>query len=186
MNSQPEPHELESLREEIILLMKQEIAIMRDILSSMQEEQEALLHNDTVRLKKVMEKQAPLVDQMMPIRQQRLERLKIVAESKGFPVENVEEVSIETQQELTTSSIWECIGPEWVSVLSLRDQLVALLEALRDQAQKNNYLIQNKVSLTRQVVERLQEGSDSATYKLDGTYQKKAQTTTVTLINKEG
>ena len=165
------------------VLMRREISILRELLGNMQEEQNALVSNDVEGLKNIMDTRHPLMDLMLQVRQQRLDVFNILAELRDIPIASFEHSSAG----LESSLLWDCIGDECCEIISLKEQIIALLEKIQIQSNQNNYLIENRIALTKKIVEQLQHNDKNTTYNPNGVRGKKQKNyTTITLINREG
>lgn len=163
-------------------LMQREIALMRELLSSMEAEQQALLKGDAEQLKEVITAREPLIETMSEVRNQRIEAL--------FSLALEHELTLDAQGQLTEEICHEILtlyaNGECCEILGLRDQMLALIEAMKEQSSTNNYLLKSKIDTTRQLIQRLHPDDPNKTYNKTGSVQKKVATATVAVVNKEG
>ncbi len=164
-----------SLRE----VMSREIRVLRELLANMQSEQQCHLNNDPETLKQVLGQREPLVQHLA---EDRDHRLKLISElATALKKEIPEDQEIDT--ELSLELLKDYADEESCEVLLLRDQMLALLEQLRNTNGQNNYLIENKLSHTKELIQRLHPADPNTTYGAQG--KKQAKKTTVTVINQE-
>ncbi|MCB1134631.1 MAG: flagellar export chaperone FlgN [Chlamydiia bacterium] len=139
------------LQERLQKLMTREIGLMRELHSSMQQEQDSLLHSDTKRLQAVMQERETLVEVMLEVRNQRIDTLRALATSIG----EMDEKQTELTEEACHAVLERFASEQSCEVLILRDQMLSLLEAMTTQVNRNSYLLQAKVKSTRQLIHRL-------------------------------
>ncbi|MDF2577035.1 MAG: FlgN protein [Chlamydiales bacterium] len=164
-------------------LMQREIAVMREMLSSMQREQDSLLLNNVNVLQMIMKDREAIFETLMSIRNERIEEVKLVAtllyKAKGYPPNN-------DGQEKKLEDLLDPTSSETCEIFLLRDQLLALLEKINEQNSRNNRLIQNRIRNTKELMRRLYPNELGPVYQGDGKYAQKTKITTMTLINHEG
>lgn len=165
--------------------MRREITLIREMLSSMQREQDTLLLNNTLGLKSIMKEREELFEAMVHARNQRMQGVKNLAhllllDSADKDYDGQWEKGGYLDHLLLTS------GSEGSELLWLRDQMLALIEKMNEKNSRNNYLIQNRIRYTRQLMQRLDPNSRHPVYCENGKYAKKQNVTTITLINQEG
>lgn len=136
-------------------LMSREVYILREMLSNMQQEQEAILNNNTDLLKQVTYERELMIDSMFKLREKKFEQ--------------IEDATIFEDPELS----------------SFKDQIIAILDKLKRQGLRNSYLLENKVAFTKNMIYRLHPDESKQLYQGDGNYGKKVKTTTITLVNHE-
>ena len=136
-------------------LINQEIVLLREMLANMQIEQESILNNETEQLKEITSQREKLIEDMLSIRQKRIDNIP-----KDIAADDCE-------------------------LVSLKDIMKTLLEKLKDHASRNSYLLKNKVTFTKTLIQQLHPDRSKPSYQEDGCYKKKTKTTTVALINRE-
>ena len=171
----------ESLKGELRELMDREISILRELLSSMREEQQILVENRAEQLKHHMEKREPILKAMAEHREKRLELIKELYISLGHEIKEGEEIDDKESLSILT----EYASAESCGILVLRDQMLALLDELTSQTNRNNFLIENKLSTTKEFLTQLHPSDPNMTYGDKGTLKKKGTKTKVRIINQE-
>ncbi|MBP7075138.1 MAG: hypothetical protein KBA81_07130 [Rhabdochlamydiaceae bacterium] len=117
------------IHDNLQLVMKRELETMRQLLDNMNLEEQFILRKEKKYWGSMMEERAHLIDQLSEIRQSKLiitEKLESITQRSNAPLE-------ELLPEAHTNS-WE--------VLSLRDQMVTLLERMNLQTSRNEMLMQ--------------------------------------------
>ena len=159
-------------------LMEEEVHILRELLANLQEEQESLLVNDTIILKMILQHREPILEQMMHIRERRVDSLKKLA--------SLTEVAMPTtdlQDEHSSSIFNHCDEVDNIELHSLKDQMIALFDKMKALTMRNNYLLEGKIHNTKELLKHVEPNHSSVTYGKGG--KAKNATSTVTLINKE-
>jgi hypothetical protein len=111
--------------------MKKEIETMREILANLHQEELSLMSKDKIAWAHVIEERAKLLSQLSDLRDSRLQTtLKL--QSLAFPQGSPGDVPLE--QLLPAEDASSC------ETLSLRDQMVALLDRLNLQSNRNELL----------------------------------------------
>ena len=162
------------LQRKLCELMHRELDVTRELLSNLYEEQRALLDNDSEALKLVTHLRMPLMEAVLSYRQRRLDIMKVLSQRHGGADE------AEALAELLDDDSIAC------EILSLRDRLLEHMQRIHSYATRNNYLIQNKVALTRTMINRLHPDHGRGTYSKEGIVGGKSKVTTITIINQEG
>jgi len=157
-------------------VLARETTILRELLGNMHEEQEAILRGDTEMLKAVMAGREPLMVTLFECRTKRLRAIQSLPFARALDGNLSEDV---------VDSLAEDGCPTSCEILSLRDQILAIIEKVKMQNERNRYLLQNKVYLTREMIRRIYPGEENATYSAKGTLGKTKVKTAVTVINRE-
>jgi flagellar biosynthesis/type III secretory pathway chaperone len=160
--------------------MQREIALMRELLGSLQQEQQALVTCDPIHLQAVMQGREALLEAMGQARNARLDTLIALAQEQGRPIHTVDDLDEESCHAILEQSADE----ECIEIITLRDQMLALLEAMNTHTQRNNNLLDAKIQTTRELIQHLHPDDPNRTYGRSG-QEKKSQTTTVAVINQE-
>lgn len=111
--------------------MKKEIETMREILGNMHEEEITLISKDMVAKAHVMEERAKLIQRLTSLRNARLEATQKL-ESLAFPHGVPKEIPLEKL--LPSEDAATC------ETLMLRDQMMALIERMNLQSNRNELL----------------------------------------------
>ncbi len=159
-------------------LMKKEISLMREILANMGEEQDVILLNKTALLKGFVNRRESIVNRATMVRQERVNVIKEIAvlEEKEIRADEYD-IDLSELLDLTESNTCE--------VLTLREMLVTLMEKINTQNARNNYLLQNKITLTKELINSITPQEVNFTYGANGGAGKQVKTKTITLINHE-
>lgn len=156
--------------------LAREASVLRELLDNMHEEQEAILRGDAETLKLVMTHREPLMAALFECRTKRLRAIQNMPFARSLDG-NLSDEMVET---LATDGC-----PTSCEILSLRDEILAIIERVKMQNERNRYLLQNKVYLTREMIRRLYPSEENATYSAKGTIGKTKVKTAVTVINRE-
>ncbi len=145
------------MHDSLQLVMKRELETMRQLLDNMNLEEQFILRKEKKYWSSMMEERAHLVDQLGEIRQSKqvvMEKLEALTRLTNVPLE-------ELLPAKHTNS-WE--------VLSLRDQMVTLLERMNLQTSRNEMLVQleripapqvkKKISIATLTSEDYKEGDE--------------------------
>lgn len=152
--------------------MAKETVVMRSLLDSIHDERQALLNNETERLKKLMIERDSIVESILQIRHSRITLVDSL--SKELGVKN---------ELFAVTDDYDSLSCE---ILFFRNQLVSLYKKVASETESNNYLIVNKLSLTKHLIQRLYPAPIISTYTGQGTLKRKKSITTIALINQEG
>lgn len=163
-------------------VMSQEVHLLRELLANMDLEQNAILLNDTGSLKAVMEQRESHLYKIGQMRQERLQKIEELAVLIHGDKEGKNLVKSSADLDLLLSSL----DSDSCVILSLRDQIVGLLEKMNERNTRNNYLLQNKISFNKEMIESLYPKEENTTYGPQGGYKAKQKSTAVTIINREG
>jgi len=171
---------VEAAKKQLKEVMSREITLMRELLSNMNEEQQAILKNDPEALKAIMKNREPMIDALFECKKHRDKEVKVLSDSAH--------IATSIDGDLPPDAIKTILqGNDVLSceILTLRDQILALVEQMQKQNERNNYLLQNKVYLTKEMIRRLYPNDDNTTYSNDGTLEAKKKRNTVMVINRE-
>lgn len=160
--------------------MDREVRVMRELLGNMREEQDALLVSNPANLKRIMQEREPLMTMLLDCRTKRLNTLQTIAHTQGIDANADYSLTPEAFETLCQDA-----HDDGCTILNLREQIVALLTQVKKQSARNNYLIENKVAMTKELIRRLYPDDKQATYSKDGTVGQRNRVATVTIINKE-
>lgn len=141
-------------------VMRREIAILRELLGSLRQEQDAVLHNAPASVKELQQQREEIIEAMATARGQRMDLLE--------------------------GTSWEH-GESWTheELAVLRQQMVNLLDAVKRQTERNNHLLNGKVQLNKQMMQQLQPKDPNTTYGPQAKKKPAVKTATLTLINRE-
>lgn len=159
-------------------IMQREVSCLRDILSNMREEQECLIANNTTKLAQVVNHRENFVESSLDLREQRKKIL-----SSMFKIMNIQDKESKDQERIFINKLAHQEGEETCLVLSCKEQLLSLMEALRIQNERNSYLIEQKIIFNKDLLNQIYSKEENSIYGKKGS---KKQTQTITLINKEG
>lgn len=179
MNDKATKEYVDAVLQDLHATMSREVGVMRELLSSLVQEQTAILANNTEQLNTTLKAREPQMDALLDCRKRRCDLMRAVAHGEGPPPLIDEDLSENTLDILHTHDNPDCSG-----ILMLRDQILELIEKLQEQTDRNSYLIRNKVAMTKEMIRRLYPGSDNNTYGKDGTVAGSKQCT-VAIINRE-
>jgi hypothetical protein len=121
------------VQEEVILLLKREVVLMREILSSLYEEEKALLEKNPKALQEVMlERDQPLQD-LKDIREEISQKMRDLLFSLKFKTHLNDSISL--------IGFLEKNGFETCEIMILADQIVALIEKMNKQTLSIDHLM---------------------------------------------
>ena len=167
---------LERKKEILVSYLKQESDLLRDVLGLMLEERDALLSNKAEELKALSARKDKVVESLLSIRDQSklaLQCLKRVLGGREAAECSLLEIMDEFPEE------------DFSSITLYKDTVESLLEKIQAETLRNEYLIKNKVSITRDMIHRLQGDQSPNTYSPEGRIQSKNKKVKVALINRE-
>jgi flagellar biosynthesis/type III secretory pathway chaperone len=173
---------LNGIKKSLKSILSTEIEFMREVLGNMSEEQEAILNNNTENLKKVLSERET---HMCRMNEARVQRIEIVKEF-SFILHGVESWDGQMGTQMDLDKLLDKVDSDSCEILTLRDQILALLEKMNTQNGRNNYLLENKIKFNRELMSQLQPEEKNPTYDLQGDVKKKTKVATVTIINREG
>jgi len=180
MRVQDEKYTVDNLQDELFELMNRQINLLREILINMREEQQMLLENHTDNFKYTMEKREFLLKSLLKLRSKHTTIVQEIASLRGL-----ENIKVGTEDESVLRQVIDLTGSSGSNIISMREQIIALNEDMQKQTLQNNYLLENKVNFTRELIRRLHPADHNPTYNTSGSYKGKTKNTTVTLINRE-
>lgn len=141
-NQLPNQQKLVESQELAINYLEKEVMLMRDILANMHEEQQAILNRDDSSMQDLMSRRKTFYLQLTDIRNHRIEAMEMLAllllHKKNVDLLFDENVGLEI---LLTAS-----GVDSVEILSLREQMVALVEKMNQQICRNHDLLKHHIS----------------------------------------
>jgi flagellar biosynthesis/type III secretory pathway chaperone len=144
-----------------------EVACMREMLSSFEQEQAAILQGDSEALTLIVKERDTISQKLVTVRVTRQELIQKLG--NGEPI-------------LELLKGRSCADS--IRIVSLREQLLELILQVRALAERNNYLMEGKVTLTKEMIRRLMPSEENGTYGKDGTVGKR-RGCAVALINRE-
>ncbi len=159
-------------------VMGREIDVLRELLGSMYEEQQAHLQNNPSTIKSLLVQREKMLQTMA---REREERLILVA--KLYELLTGEDLDEQDEHE-SLDILREYASSESCEILILRDQMLALIEQMTEQGTRNNYLIEGKIAHTRELLQRIHPSQPNPTYSKEG-IQRKGPKTKVSIINRE-
>jgi len=118
--------------EQLKISMQKEISIMREILANMHQEELSLLLNDRGSWTQVLQDRFPMIERLSDLRKQRMDatqKIEAIAKLDSITTPTLEQI-------LPTEDESSC------EILSLRDQLMALVEKINFQNNRNTTLFQ--------------------------------------------
>jgi flagellar biosynthesis/type III secretory pathway chaperone len=177
MVSDPILRDVKEIHEELNMFMKREATVMRELLDSVHYEQQVLLLNETETLKELHISRDDVMKCLLNVRQKRIEA---VDELKAHPSNCQNTDQSDLLELLSNDNSLTC------EIISYRDQMLALYEQISLQTERNNYLIKNKISMTKEMLDRLHPTPAHPTYNNSGVIKTKEQQVKVALINQEG
>jgi flagellar biosynthesis/type III secretory pathway chaperone len=149
------------VKEQLVVILKKEISYLSELSSSVSQEQQVILENDTQRLSGIIQERESLLVELVKIREKR------IVEEKRF------------------NSLSDSIEAEGQEVNLYLDQVKELLQRMHNQSFRNSYLLKKKVLFARDLFEKIQPKVNNLTYSSKGLRNKKEKVSTVTIINKE-
>lgn len=155
--------------------LKSEIRILRELLSNIKQEQNALLDNDADAVKSMLTLRDPLLTELMQARKCRQDTVNTL--QRLFPDVDGQSALLEMLSRYGSLSS---------EIALLRDQVVGLLNNLERQCERNNYLIRHRVDMGRKLIEALHPAKAPQTYNKHGGMGPYVKTATVAIINHEG
>ena len=180
MNANHQSSEAERLQEadieDLMAFMRRELSILREMLSNLESEHQALLISDTARMKGITESRDGLVDTLSVVRNERIRKMYTLSQSF--------EIALDTDDDL--EFLAQAIDRAGGTFADLRDQMTAIGEKVEDYGQRNAHLLHHRLDLTKELMARLQKGGEPSTYGQDGSLTGRQQKISVTLINREG
>ncbi len=168
--------QVENLKQSISNIYQKEVEIMRSVLGEIIVEREALLNNDTKKLSILTKEKDVLLEAVIKLRDHSSMALK--------QLKNI--ISVGCHQDLKFDDFIEKYPLEdFSNIQLLRGLLESLSKKIQEETLRNEYLIKNKVSITREMIRKLQGGNGPQTYGPQGHLKHKQKKTKVILINRE-
>ncbi len=168
--------QIENLKQSISDSYQKELSILRSLLGSLMEEREALLSNDTYTLDRITKEKDILLEGILQIRENASKALHSLKEI----------ISSSRHQHLKFDAFMDEYPTEdFSNIHLLRQTLEAIAKKIQEETLRNEYLIKNKVSITRNMIHKLQGDQGPQTYGPGGQLKAKQKKTKVTLINRE-
>ncbi len=115
----------------LMVTMQNEVALTRNLLANLHQEELSLLMHDRHSWNQVLEERATILKRLAPCRQARMEAIKKLS---GERVEHLKEPALEELLPLHDENSCE--------VLLLRDQIMALTDRMNRQSNRNQLLFQ--------------------------------------------
>lgn len=165
-------HPAKDLYVELRDVMSREIGVMRELLSNIETEQQALLVNSTDKVKQTLRLRDPMMDELLKQRHSRIELLKKIVDDEVPEQERFSHLAKESDVNIS-------------EIIALRDQMITLIDRIKSLSSTNNYLIQNKVAFTKELIRRVHPKEAHPLYTKQGTTLSKKRAATQTLINRE-
>jgi hypothetical protein len=131
---------LVQLQTRIAELMSREVALSREILATMYEEEGALLAHDDPALQQIMSKRDLPLQELMKIREERIDSVKQLSQTI-IQKDGGNGQLVGASEELRASALIDAAGEQSCEVLVLCDQLIALIQKMNAQNTSNNQLI---------------------------------------------
>lgn len=161
-------------------VMESEVRILRELLGSMYEEQQAHLTNNAESLRTLLSARERLLVEMSELRDNRLSLVsQLHQQLRG------DDATCNPDEPEALNLLTEFASTDACEILSLRDQMLALLDQMTEQGNRNNYLLEGKVAHTKELLQRIHPNEPHPTYSASGSVQKKAVKTKVSIINRE-
>ena len=171
---------LEKLKNSLIPIMSKEVSLLREILGNALEEQKSLLHNEQELLKSIVEKKDSFLAHLEKLKGTRKKTLKRIEKLiKDQLPKDYEEKEI-------FLFLMEMKGSEGCQLATIKEQIVALVEKIKIQTERNNYLLHEKIHFNQKLISGLHPDGKNPTYSMQGKISQKKQTKTLTLVNEEG
>jgi flagellar biosynthesis/type III secretory pathway chaperone len=167
------------LQEALKKIMNREVHVLRELMNNMRREQEVHMNHEVAYLRPLMDERESIFHAIMEIRETRIGLMEQIADIIG--VELSLEGKIDQQRGLDL--LGELKGPFSNEISSMKVQIISLLDQLKTQTEKNNYLIQGKLSRTRELMQRLSPKDKNTQYGSQGNHKKAS--VAVKLINRE-
>lgn len=118
-------------RDQLKISMQKEISMMRELLANMHQEELSLLMNDRGSWNNVMQQRSQLIERLSYLRVERLEATKKIEDMV---------CAKDKAKEITLEEILPADDENSCEILSLRDQLFALMEKMNFQQCRNELL----------------------------------------------
>lgn len=162
--------------------MEEEVKTLRDVLTSVLDEQQAILANRTEDVRQSLGKRDRLLETIERLKQRRMLLIEELRHSVGNRYDAHNEGS-EMQDLLTLLHLYADDHPQ---ISKLRDEVIQILQEVQVQTSRNSFLLKKKVDTTKTMLDELQPKTDHKTYSSDGSCKANAKRSNITLINREG
>jgi flagellar biosynthesis/type III secretory pathway chaperone len=162
-------------------VMNREIRILRELLGSIYEEQQAHLTNNINGLKELQTQREQLLQKMA---NERETRLVLVSRLYELLTDGAQGSSSLDEHECL-DILTEHASSESCEILMLRDQMIALIDQMTEQGNRNNYLLEGKISHTKELLQRIHPPNPNTTYGASGHMKKTKVKTKIRIINQE-
>ncbi|NCF71014.1 MAG: hypothetical protein GWP59_04850 [Chlamydiales bacterium] len=149
------------VKQELIQVLKREINYLRELASSVSQEQQMILENNTKQIGSVIAQREDLLTNLVKVREKRIIEERSYTELMNAKASEDQEIQV------------------------YFDQVSELLKRMHNQTFRNSYLLKSKVLFARDLFEKVQPKVNNLTYSSKGTKEKKEKVSTVTIINKE-
>jgi flagellar biosynthesis/type III secretory pathway chaperone len=167
---------IDKKKDNIASYYKQEEDILRLVLGMIIEERGALLHNDASKLQTISKEKEVLLESLINIRDQ----------SSGALKELIHTISNGRHIHLSFDEFSDKYPTgDFSNIHLLRSILESVTIKIQEETLRNEYLIKNKVSITRDMIRKLQGDKSPQTYGPGGRLKTKQKKAKVTLINRE-
>lgn len=117
------------------------VKVLRELLANMEEEQHALLIQDAGAFQMIMNRRAPLISSMQTCRHTMISEIDDMVKKHSVLI-----VTDSEHEKLV--NLAQLAGEDNVELLTLRDQVLALMEKMEKQNLSNNSLLGNRVTDT--------------------------------------
>jgi hypothetical protein len=124
--------EWEKAHDVLKVSLQKEVHMMREILANMHEEEVSLLLNDKGSWNQIMQNRFNLIERLSDLRLQRIQATQTIETIAQSIHQTTDSLTLE--QILPTDEVVTC------EILSLRDQVLALIERMNKQLSRNDYL----------------------------------------------
>lgn len=108
------------------LSLQKEISALREVLANLCEEELSLQLNDQAKIEQVLSDRSQMIDRLNHLRSEREDSTKLLEKIFGRPA--------------TFEELFPIDEPENCEILSLRDQLLALIERINQQNSRNQHV----------------------------------------------
>ena len=171
--------EQEYNEEQLVELLQRELSILREVLGSMQQEQNCLLGGMVDHLGPLLEERDGMMSVLEKVQGARKETItRLAAEGKGLETEEVTENVLSLCIDIST--------PMGTDIFLLRDQVLSVMEKIGQLTVQNSYLLQSKICLTQDMLRAVQPKPVNPTYTKRGSVAVKPEKTSLQIINREG
>lgn len=141
MNNDQTLHLLET---DLCNAMSKEIYALRELLANLQAEQHSLLAQDNISMQQILKDRSLLIDHMQEWREKIIADIKALGMMMKIDFKDTAEISITEW----LSMIIDIVGHEHCEILTLRDQILSLVDRIERQNSRIHYLLDLKASNT--------------------------------------